>query len=132
MRMIGDCSFLISQPSATFLFQLPFLFPFLVPTVNRQDHLTMTFKDRTNEFHSVVDRMRNRSQQTSSTLERRALLSSPSPKSSAANVQHHPRSEFSLMASEISRNITSTASKLEKLTKRKKTSCQQTMYFCLH
>ncbi|ORZ24643.1 t-SNARE [Absidia repens] len=76
----------------------------------------MTFKDRTNEFHSVVDRIRNRSQQASSTLERRALLSSPSQKS-ATPTHHHPRSEFSLMASEISRNITSTASKLEKLTK---------------
>ncbi|KAI8083081.1 t-SNARE [Halteromyces radiatus] len=77
----------------------------------------MSFKDRTNEFHSVVDRIRNRSQ-GSSTLERRALLSSPLQKSSTLPTQqHHPRSEFSLMASEISQNITSTASKLEKLTK---------------
>jgi hypothetical protein len=79
----------------------------------------MTFKDRTNEFHSVVDRIRNRSQHASSTLEKRALLSSPSQKSATPSTHHHPRSEFSLMASEISRNITSTASKLEKLTKRK-------------
>ncbi|KAI8340704.1 integral membrane protein sed5 [Chlamydoabsidia padenii] len=77
----------------------------------------MTFKDRTNEFHSVVDRIRNRSQQPYSTLERRALLPSSSSHPSSKSNTHPPRSEFSLMASEISRNITSTASKLEKLTK---------------
>lgn len=78
----------------------------------------MSFKDRTNEFHSMVDRIRSRSN-ASSTLERRSLLSSPRMTSNGKQKQHHPRSEFSLMAAEISRNITSTASKLEKLTKRK-------------
>ncbi|CDH53135.1 er-golgi snare complex subunit [Lichtheimia corymbifera JMRC:FSU:9682] len=76
----------------------------------------MSFKDRTNEFHSMVDRIRSRSN-ASSTLERRSLLSSPRMTSNGKQKQHHPRSEFSLMAAEISRNITSTASKLEKLTK---------------
>ena len=76
----------------------------------------MSFKDRTNEFHSMVDRIRSRTN-ASSTLERRSLLSSPRMTSNGKQKQHHPRSEFSLMAAEISRNITSTASKLEKLTK---------------
>ncbi|KAI8067765.1 t-SNARE [Gongronella butleri] len=76
----------------------------------------MTFKDRTNEFHSLVERIQQRSQ--ANTMERRALLSSsPAPSAKANGHRHHPRSEFSLMASEISRNITSTAAKLEKLTK---------------
>ncbi|KAI8374446.1 t-SNARE [Radiomyces spectabilis] len=74
----------------------------------------MTFKDRTTEFHAVVERIRSRSH-SSSALERRALLSSPKPSSPKA--KHHARSEFSLMAAEISRNITNTAGKLEKLTR---------------
>ncbi|KAI7857735.1 t-SNARE [Circinella umbellata] len=78
----------------------------------------MSFKDRTNEFHSMVDRIRSRNT-ASSTLERRSLLSSPKFNSSSNNKKptHHSRSEFSLMAGEISRNITNTAGKLEKLTK---------------
>ncbi|KAI9258869.1 t-SNARE [Phascolomyces articulosus] len=78
----------------------------------------MSFKDRTNEFHSMVDRMRSRTTATS-TLERRSLLSSPKFNSSSNTKRqaHHSRSEFSMMAAEISRNITNTAGKLEKLTK---------------
>lgn len=77
----------------------------------------MSFKDRTNEFHSMVDRIRSRNT-APSTLERRSLLSSPKFNSSSNNKKpHHSRSEFSLMAGEISRNITNTAGKLEKLTK---------------
>ncbi|KAL0094291.1 t-SNARE [Phycomyces blakesleeanus] len=71
----------------------------------------MTFKDRTNEFHAIADRIRSRSH-VPNALERRSLIQSPSPSGQQAS-----RSEFSLMAAEISRNITSTAGKLEKLTK---------------
>ncbi|KAI9313764.1 t-SNARE [Dichotomocladium elegans] len=76
----------------------------------------MSFKDRTNEFHSMVDRIRSRSNAPSA-LERRSLISSPKFTASFNKKQRHPQSEFSMMAAEISRNITSTAGKLEKLTK---------------
>ncbi|KAL4215489.1 cis-Golgi t-SNARE syntaxin [Rhizopus azygosporus] len=73
-----------------------------------------TFKDRTNEFHSLCERKRLRNT-TTNALERRALLSaSPEPKQPKKT---QPRSEFSMMAAEISKQITNTAGKLEKLTK---------------
>ncbi|ORX46756.1 t-SNARE [Hesseltinella vesiculosa] len=75
----------------------------------------MSFKDRTNEFHALVERIQQRTQ--SNTQERRALLSSSTSPSKPDSQRHHPRSEFSLMASEISRNIAGTTAKLEKLTK---------------
>lgn len=74
-----------------------------------------TFKDRTNEFHSMCERIRSRS--TSSISERRALLSSPEPSVPNKKKLNHTKSEFSLMAAEISKQITNTAAKLEKLTK---------------
>lgn len=74
-----------------------------------------TFKDRTNEFHSLCERKRLRSSTPNNLLEKRALLSSsPELKHSKRG---NPRSEFSLMAAEIGRQITNTASKLDKLTK---------------
>lgn len=75
-----------------------------------------TFKDRTNEFHSLCERKRLRNTTTiTNALERRALLSaSPEPKQPKKT---QPRSEFSMMAAEISKQITNTAGKLEKLTK---------------
>ncbi|KAG0170294.1 cis-Golgi t-SNARE syntaxin [Apophysomyces sp. BC1015] len=76
----------------------------------------MTFKDRTNEFHAVVERIRSRSHMPSA-LERRALLSSPRSNTSSPKPRHHSRSDFSVMAAEISRNISSTTGKLEKLTR---------------
>lgn len=77
-----------------------------------------TFKDRTNEFHSLCERKRLRSSTPNNLLEKRALLSSsPELKHSKRG---NPRSEFSLMAAEIGRQITNTASKLDKLTKCKK------------
>ncbi|ORZ03524.1 t-SNARE [Syncephalastrum racemosum] len=76
----------------------------------------MSFKDRTTEFNAIADRIRSRSK-NQSTLERRSLLSSPKFDVSSSTKKRHPQSEFSLMAAEISRNITSTAGKLEKLTK---------------
>ncbi|KAI9498756.1 t-SNARE [Zychaea mexicana] len=77
----------------------------------------MEIMDRTNEFHSMVDRMRSRNNAPTTTLERRSLLSSPSFNTSSNKRSTHSRSEFSMMAAEISRNITNTAGKLEKLTK---------------
>jgi syntaxin 5 len=82
--------------------------------------MAFSFRDRTQEFHSMCERMRQRSHAPSSILERRALLSSPEIPSSPQAKQRQARSEFSMMAAEISRNITSTAGKLEKLTKCKK------------
>ncbi|KAI9020005.1 t-SNARE [Phycomyces nitens] len=70
----------------------------------------MTFKDRTNEFHAIAERIRSRSHMPNA-LERRSLIQS------SPTGQQTSRSEFSLMAAEISRNITGTAGKLEKLTK---------------
>ncbi|KAI9280396.1 t-SNARE [Sporodiniella umbellata] len=70
-----------------------------------------TFKDRTNEFHALCERKRLRG--TPKLQEKKALLSSPE----ASSKKLHPRSEFSLMAAEIGRQITTTAGKLEKLTK---------------
>lgn len=80
------------------------------------------FKDRTNEFHSMCERIRTRTHMPTSILERRALLSpEPSNASITKNSKKspHARSEFSVMAAEISRQITNTAGKLEKLTRRK-------------
>ncbi|KAI7887292.1 t-SNARE [Mucor mucedo] len=82
--------------------------------------MATSFKDRTNEFHSMCERIRSRTNVPTSILERRALLSSPEPShSSLSNKKKtsHARSEFSMMAVEISRQITNTAAKLEKLTR---------------
>ncbi|KAI8889018.1 t-SNARE [Backusella circina FSU 941] len=79
--------------------------------------MAFSFRDRTQEFHSMCERMRQRSHAPSTILERRALLSSPEMPSSPQAKHKQTRSEFSMMAAEISRNITSTAGKLEKLTK---------------
>ncbi|KAI7867547.1 putative syntaxin [Spinellus fusiger] len=73
----------------------------------------MTFKDRTNEFHAIAERVRSR-QHLPNTLEKRALIGTTP---SSPSLQQPSRSEFSLMAADISRNITGTAGKLEKLTK---------------
>jgi syntaxin 5 len=88
--------------------------------------MSSTFRDRTNEFHSMCERIRTRTNTASSILERRALLSSPEPShaslknNSSRNKKAPPaHSEFSMMAAEISRQITNTAAKLEKLTKRR-------------
>lgn len=64
---------------------------------------------------------RIRSRTTNSISERRALLSSPEPSVPNKKKSNHTRSEFSLMAAEISKQITNTAAKLEKLTKCKRT-----------
>lgn len=82
-----------------------------------------SFKDRTNEFHSMCERIRTRTHTPTSILERRALLS-PEPSNASMTKKNskkapHARSEFSVMAAEISRQITNTAGKLEKLTRRK-------------
>jgi hypothetical protein len=84
--------------------------------------MATSFKDRTNEFHSMCERIRTRAHAPTSILERRALLSpEPSNASITKNSKKspHARSEFSVMAAEISRQITNTAGKLEKLTRRK-------------
>ncbi|KAG1125350.1 hypothetical protein G6F42_008792 [Rhizopus arrhizus] len=80
-----------------------------------------SFKDRTNEFHSMCERIRTRTHTPTSILERRALLS-PEPSNASMTKKNskkapHARSEFSVMAAEISRQITNTAGKLEKLTR---------------
>ncbi|KAK4509811.1 putative NADH-ubiquinone oxidoreductase 30.4 kDa subunit, mitochondrial [Mucor velutinosus] len=83
--------------------------------------MASSFRDRTNEFHSMCERIRTRTHTPTSILERRALLS-PEPSNASITKKNskkapHARSEFSVMAAEISRQITNTASKLEKLTK---------------
>jgi syntaxin 5 len=90
--------------------------------------MTTSFRDRTTEFHSMCERIRTRVNTPSSILERRALLSSPEPSHASLNTKNnrktpHARSEFSMMAAEISRQITNTAAKLEKLTR-----CRLYMY----
>ncbi|OAD02512.1 hypothetical protein MUCCIDRAFT_22487, partial [Mucor lusitanicus CBS 277.49] len=80
-----------------------------------------SFRDRTNEFHSMCERIRTRTHTPTSILERRALLS-PEPSNASITKKNskkapHARSEFSVMAAEISRQITNTAGKLEKLTR---------------
>jgi syntaxin 5 len=84
--------------------------------------MATTFRDRTNEFHSMCERIQNRTNTPTTILERRALLSSPEPSPSKTKKSPHARSEFSMMAAEISRQITNTAAKLEKLTR-----CKQNM-----
>ncbi len=83
--------------------------------------MATTFKDRTVEFHSLCERIQQRTNTPTTILERRALLSSPEPSVPSLNKSHnkkiHARSEFSMMAAEISRQITNTAAKLEKLTR---------------
>ncbi|KAI8977267.1 t-SNARE [Mycotypha africana] len=59
--------------------------------------MSSVFKDRTNEFQSMCERIRTRS--------------------NTGKRSKHARSEFSMMAAEISRQITNTTGKLEKLTK---------------
>ncbi|GAN10955.1 hypothetical protein MAM1_0437d10505 [Mucor ambiguus] len=83
--------------------------------------MASSFRDRTNEFHSMCERIRTRTHTPTSILERRALLS-PEPSNASITKKNskkapHARSEFSVMAAEISRQITNTAGKLEKLTK---------------
>lgn len=93
----------------------------------------MSFKDRTTEFNAIADRIRSRSKNQSA-LERRSLLSSPKFDASSNTKKRHPQSEFSLMAAEISRNITSTAGKLEKLTKCSHQACFKSAWTdpCMH
>ncbi|KAI8642859.1 t-SNARE [Parasitella parasitica] len=82
--------------------------------------MATSFKDRTNEFHSMCERINTRIHTPTSILERRALLSpEPSNTSRTKNSKKAPqaRSEFAVMAAEISRQITNTAGKLEKLTR---------------
>jgi syntaxin 5 len=69
----------------------------------------------------MCERIRSRVHTPTSVLERRALLS-PEPSNASIKTNNkkrlpHARSEFSLMAAEISRQITNTAGKLEKLTR---------------
>ncbi|CAO3630234.1 unnamed protein product [Mucor hiemalis] len=83
--------------------------------------MATTFKDRTNEFHSMCERIQSRNNTPTTVSERRALLSSQEHSSpsltNSSKKAPHARSEFSMMAAEISRQITNTAAKLEKLTK---------------
>lgn len=83
--------------------------------------MATTFKDRTNEFHAMCERIQSRNNTPTNVSERRALLSSQDhslPSLHKTNKKApHARSEFSMMAAEISRQITNTAAKLEKLTK---------------
>lgn len=72
----------------------------------------MTFRDRTSEFEALVERLQQR--HDGSALERRALLNN----SSAGQERIKNKTEFSLIAAEIGRNISNTTAKLEKLTKR--------------
>lgn len=66
----------------------------------------------------MCERIRTRTHTPNTILERRALLSSPEPsQASLKKKAPHGRSEFSMMAAEISRQITNTAAKLEKLTR---------------
>lgn len=95
--------------------------------------MASSFRDRTNEFHSMCERIRTRTHTPTSILERRALLS-PEPSNASITKKNskkapHARSEFSVMAAEISRQITNTAGKLEKLTRRKQV---QTACVALH
>jgi len=71
----------------------------------------MTFRDRTSEFEALVERLQQR--HDGSALERRALLNN----SSAGHERIKNKTEFSLIAAEIGRNISNTTAKLEKLTK---------------
>lgn len=83
--------------------------------------MATTFKDRTNEFHAMCERIQSRHSAPTNVSERRALLSSQDHSSPSLHKSNkkapHARSEFSMMAAEISRQITNTAAKLEKLTK---------------
>jgi syntaxin 5 len=72
----------------------------------------MSFRDRTTEFEALVERLQQR--HDGSALERRSLLNH----SSAPHERIKNKTEFSMIAAEIGRNISSTAAKLEKLTKR--------------
>lgn len=84
--------------------------------------MASSFRDRTNEFHSMCERIQSRTHTPTSILERRALLSpEPSNASIKTKKSPHARSEFSMMAAEISKQITNTAGKLEKLTRCRKT-----------
>ncbi|RUS23442.1 t-SNARE [Endogone sp. FLAS-F59071] len=73
-----------------------------------------SIKDRTQEFHSAVESLRSRASNTA--LERRSLLASP-PKGSKRHNELNSKSEFSLMAGQIGKEINLVAAKLEKLTK---------------
>jgi hypothetical protein len=71
----------------------------------------MTFRDRTSEFEALVERLQQR--HDGSALERRSLLNN----SSVGHDKVKNKTEFSLIAAEIGRNIATTSAKLEKLTK---------------
>lgn len=71
----------------------------------------MTFRDRTSEFEALVERLQQR--HDGSALERRSLLNN----SSVGPEKVKNKTEFSLIAAEIGRNIATTSAKLEKLTK---------------
>ncbi|KAJ2964636.1 hypothetical protein NQZ79_g428 [Umbelopsis isabellina] len=71
----------------------------------------MTFRDRTSEFEALVERLQQR--HDGSALERRSLLNN----SSVGHEKVKNKTEFSLIAAEIGRNIATTSAKLEKLTK---------------
>lgn len=72
----------------------------------------MSFRDRTSEFEALVERLQQRHDNT--VLERRSLIQHPPP----AQERIKNKTEFSLIAAEIGRNISNTTAKLEKLTKR--------------
>jgi hypothetical protein len=113
---VCDCYFGNSIASESGVLKTEHLSTLYINTSN----MTTSFKDRTNEFHSMCGRIRIRANTPSSILERRALLSSPEPSQASLNNKKktpHARSEFSMMAAEISRQITNTAAKLEKLTR---------------
>ncbi|KAH8552091.1 t-SNARE [Umbelopsis sp. PMI_123] len=71
----------------------------------------MSFRDRTSEFEALVERLQQRHDNT--VLERRSLIQH----SSQTHDRIKSKTEFSLIAAEIGRNISNTTAKLEKLTK---------------
>ncbi|KAG2182799.1 hypothetical protein INT44_005779 [Umbelopsis vinacea] len=71
----------------------------------------MSFRDRTSEFEALVERLQQRHDNT--VLERRSLIQHAAP----SHERIKNKTEFSLIAAEIGRNISNTTAKLEKLTK---------------
>ncbi|KAG2182045.1 hypothetical protein INT43_006971, partial [Umbelopsis isabellina] len=76
------------------------------------EYILMTFRDRTSEFEALVERLQQR--HDGSALERRSLLNNSSV---VAHDKVKNKTEFSVIAAEIGRNIAITSAKLEKLTK---------------
>ncbi|OZJ02186.1 hypothetical protein BZG36_04318, partial [Bifiguratus adelaidae] len=74
----------------------------------------MSIKDRTNEFQSAVDVLRNR--QAVKGLDRQPLIPA-SPAFNQSGNRHAQKTEFARIAALIGREINMTTSKLEKLTK---------------